>query len=443
MKRQSEDVCNQLCPLEHLATGKIEILSQPKVWVPSDTGLQTKFGGGGDDLQEQSAQFTNSIQWRTYKEEDDTLNCGRHSDLAFHGEELKGEALSDKIVGLGTLFAIDSNFHVEQLSNIWKAQHEELNSSQLYKLACPFIVEQDYKCEIDKLNGVPCVTNAKDGITFKNIYPYNFKLLLMDKIITSFHWKYDSCGDRSNSKDVDNFGRKMIQGIRIETTFNIYSYMIANRYTQKIILNLGAAGVIASHVCNQLILHDPNYKIVALDKLEHCSSLKNLDISSLIGRLKVDWCEAHKLETIRTNVVGMLTLVDTCKEHQLLVINYATGATHSLGTEVGFKKEDKPKFIGYVYSKIKSMIEGVLREFDSVFSIEMVKRNLEDKVLFRGDSNVMNVRLMSSQVNIYKRVNSYDTTQRLKQQLNTAEVKVHNKMMEGDDGQRLRQKAMD
>ncbi|KAK8516304.1 hypothetical protein V6N12_068913 [Hibiscus sabdariffa] len=437
MKRQSKDVCNQLCPLEHLPTGKIEIPSQPKVWVLGDIRLQTKFGGGGYDLQEQPAQFTNLIQSKTYKEEDDTHNCGRLANLAFHGEKLKAEALSDKIVGLGTLFAIDSNFHVEQLSNIWKTQHEELNSIQLYRSACPFIVEKEYKCEIDKLNGVT-----------------------------------------SNSKDVDSFGRNMVQGIRIETTFNIYSYTIANRYTKKRILNLGAAGVIASPVCNQLILHDSDYKIVALDKLEHCSSLKNLDISrssnfkfltrviyqklcekqsipfeygrglleqlsqfladiqtvmpthvsnaiGVIGRLKVDWCETHKIETIRTtNVVDMLTLVDICKEDQLLVINYATGATHLLGMRVGFKKEDKPKFTGSVYSKIKAMVEEVLREFDSVctfkvqipissdfsnarnfitkitrynhvvdilnsltmldellpVSIEMVKRNLEDKI---------------------------------------------------------------
>ncbi|KAK8578156.1 hypothetical protein V6N13_047013 [Hibiscus sabdariffa] len=484
MKRQSKDVCNQLCPLEHLPTGKIEIPSQPKVWVLGDIRLQTKFGGGGYDLQEQPAQFTNLIQSKTYKEEDDTHNCGRLANLAFHGEKLKAEALSDKIVGLGTLFAIDSNFHVEQLSNIWKTQHEELNSIQLYRSACPFIVEKEYKCEIDKLNGVTCVTNAKDGITSKNICKCFSKTVQAcfnrhgKLIVTNINEKYNSCGDRSNSKDVDSFGRNMVQGIRIETTFNIYSYTIANRYTKKRILNLGAAGVIASPVCNQLILHDSDYKIVALDKLEHCSSLKNLDISrssnfkfltrviyqklcekqsipfeygrglleqlsqfladiqtvmpthvsnaiGVIGRLKVDWCETHKIETIRTtNVVDMLTLVDICKEDQLLVINYATGATHLLGMRVGFKKEDKPKFTGSVYSKIKAMVEEVLREFDSVctfkvqipissdfsnarnfitkitrynhvvdilnsltmldellpVSIEMVKRNLEDKI---------------------------------------------------------------
>ncbi|KAF8400437.1 hypothetical protein HHK36_013735 [Tetracentron sinense] len=47
-------------------------------------------------------------------------------------------------------------------------------------------------------------------------------------------------------------------------------------YTPKNILLTGAAGFIASHVTNRLIKNYPNYKIVALDKLDYCSSLKNL-----------------------------------------------------------------------------------------------------------------------------------------------------------------------
>ncbi|KAE8661380.1 Trifunctional UDP-glucose 4,6-dehydratase/UDP-4-keto-6-deoxy-D-glucose 3,5-epimerase/UDP-4-keto-L-rhamnose-reductase RHM1 [Hibiscus syriacus] len=61
--------------------------------------------------------------------------------------------------------------------------------------------------------------------------------------------------------------------------------------------------------------------------------------TGVTGRPNVDWCETHKHETIRTNVVGTLTLADVCREHGLLMINYATGcifeydATHSIGTE--------------------------------------------------------------------------------------------------------------
>ncbi|KAK1289406.1 putative rhamnose biosynthetic enzyme 1 [Acorus calamus] len=47
-------------------------------------------------------------------------------------------------------------------------------------------------------------------------------------------------------------------------------------YKPKSILITGAAGFIASHVANRLIRNYPYYKIVVLDKLDYCSSLKNL-----------------------------------------------------------------------------------------------------------------------------------------------------------------------
>ncbi|KAJ9184141.1 hypothetical protein P3X46_007912 [Hevea brasiliensis] len=47
-------------------------------------------------------------------------------------------------------------------------------------------------------------------------------------------------------------------------------------YEPKKILITGAAGFIASHVTNRLIKNYPGYKIVALDKLDCCSNLKNL-----------------------------------------------------------------------------------------------------------------------------------------------------------------------
>lgn len=84
--------------------------------------------------------------------------------------------------------------------------------------------------------------------------------------------------------------------------------------------------------------------------------------AGVTGRPNVDWCETHKAETIRTNVVGTLTLADVCKSHQILMINFATGCIfeydkdHPLGSGIGFKEEDKPNFIGSFYSKTKAMV---------------------------------------------------------------------------------------
>ncbi|CAM6002364.1 unnamed protein product [Sphagnum balticum] len=82
----------------------------------------------------------------------------------------------------------------------------------------------------------------------------------------------------------------------------------------------------------------------------------------VIGRPNVDWCESHKVETIRANVVGTFTLADVCKQNNLLLVNYATGCifeydeAHPLGSGIGFKEEDILNFFGFYYSRTKAMV---------------------------------------------------------------------------------------
>jgi UDP-glucose 4,6-dehydratase len=86
--------------------------------------------------------------------------------------------------------------------------------------------------------------------------------------------------------------------------------------------------------------------------------------AGVTGRPNVDWCESHKVETIRANVVGTLTLADVCKQSNLLLINFATGCifeydnNHQLGSGIGFKEEDTPNFVGSYYSKTKAMVSA-------------------------------------------------------------------------------------
>jgi len=72
----------------------------------------------------------------------------------------------------------------------------------------------------------------------------------------------------------------------------------------------------------------------------------------------VDWCESHKVETIRANIVGTLTLADVCKQNNLLLINFQQGAFFSMTkiTSLGFKEDDTPNFVGSYHSKTKAMV---------------------------------------------------------------------------------------
>lgn len=99
--------------------------------------------------------------------------------------------------------------------------------------------------------------------------------------------------------------------------------------------------------------------------------------AGVTGRPNVDWCESHKVETIRANVVGTLTLADVCRENAIVLINYATGCifeyddNHPIESGVGFKEEDTPNFIGSFYSKTKAMVEDLLNNYDNVCTLRV------------------------------------------------------------------------
>ena len=54
-----------------------------------------------------------------------------------------------------------------------------------------------------------------------------------------------------------------------------------------------------------------------------------VNCAGLTGRPNVDWCEDHKQEVIRVNVVGTLGLLDACEARGIHCTNFATGCVGS------------------------------------------------------------------------------------------------------------------
>jgi 3,5-epimerase/4-reductase len=101
-----------------------------------------------------------------------------------------------------------------------------------------------------------------------------------------------------------------------------------------------------------------------------------LNAGGVTGRPNVDWCEDHKAETIRSNVIGTLNLVDVAKKIGIHVTNYSTGCLyeydedHPVGGR-GFSEEDKPNFAGSFYAKTKGMVEELLAAYDNVLTLRL------------------------------------------------------------------------
>ena len=102
-----------------------------------------------------------------------------------------------------------------------------------------------------------------------------------------------------------------------------------------------------------------------------------LNAAGVTGRPNVDWCETHKLETIRANVLGTLTLADVAHLAGVHCTVFATGCifaydeAHPLGSGKGFKEGDTPNFTGSYYSFTKALTESLLKEYPATLVLRV------------------------------------------------------------------------
>lgn len=151
-------------------------------------------------------------------------------------------------------------------------------------------------------------------------------------------------------------------------------------------------------------------------ELLHSGCTHVLNAAGLTGRPNVDWCETHRQETIRVNVIGTLTLADLCCIHGIHMTNFATGCIfHYEGKKVEhpergadlvakdpsltFTEEDRPNFSGSYYSETKGYVENMLREFDHVLTLR-VRMPIDGDVLYNKRNFIYKIAHYNKVVNI-------------------------------------------
>lgn len=101
------------------------------------------------------------------------------------------------------------------------------------------------------------------------------------------------------------------------------------------------------------------------------------------GRPNVDWCEDHKQETLRSNVLGPLVLLEECGKRGIYWVHVSSGCIYEgnrgnrsnkgnrrLEAE-GFTEEDSPNFFGSFYARTKAWADQMLKEFPNVLILRL------------------------------------------------------------------------
>ncbi len=102
-----------------------------------------------------------------------------------------------------------------------------------------------------------------------------------------------------------------------------------------------------------------------------------INAAGVTGTPNVDWCEDHKQDTLRNNIIGALTLADICFQHNIHMINLGTGCiyaynkTHPMYSGIGYSETDAPNFTGSFYSKTKLMLDTLLQNYPNVLNLRL------------------------------------------------------------------------
>ena len=101
------------------------------------------------------------------------------------------------------------------------------------------------------------------------------------------------------------------------------------------------------------------------DELDEYCPTHVLNAAGVTGRPSVDWCESHKVETIRANVIGTLNLADLCNQRKIHCTIYATGCIYEyVSDKKVFTEEDVPNFKDSFYSWTKGFVDEMLGNFN-------------------------------------------------------------------------------
>ncbi len=69
--------------------------------------------------------------------------------------------------------------------------------------------------------------------------------------------------------------------------------------------------------------------VVFSSELDEVKPTFVINAAGITGRPNVDWCEDHKEEVLRTNVIGTMSLMDLTNARGIHMTNFATGCIYS------------------------------------------------------------------------------------------------------------------
>lgn len=101
-------------------------------------------------------------------------------------------------------------------------------------------------------------------------------------------------------------------------------------------------------------------RVVVLGGLTYKSPAKN-----------IDWCEDHKQEVIRVNVLGVLNIADICEQNNIHCTILGTGCIYSSQNDEVFTEDSMWNFDKSFYSKTKAYTQELLKCYKNILLLRI------------------------------------------------------------------------
>lgn len=134
----------------------------------------------------------------------------------------------------------------------------------------------------------------------------------------------------------------------------------------------GSKGYIGSVITNYLKLFNKNFIISDLrleerESIEHFLEYYNpkyvINAAGLTGSPNIFWCDSHREETIQTNVICQISMMNICKKLGIKVVIIGSGAIFD--DEKFYDENDEGNFTDNFYAESRILLEKLVKNYDN------------------------------------------------------------------------------
>ena len=136
---------------------------------------------------------------------------------------------------------------------------------------------------------------------------------------------------------------------------------------------IGAKGFIGSNIYNELInshkkVYILNYRLNQLESIENEIKLRNpkylICAAGITGIPNTKWCDTHKKETLITNVIEQINILNLCNKYSIHCTLIGTGSIFNNSKDEYLHNDIGNDFTNY-YSESRILLEKLVQEFDN------------------------------------------------------------------------------